>query len=170
MKRRIGKARRGTSQSKALAGICPCVQAIFVRFNFASDRAPPVWAAWPAVVARAPSAVSLPFPNRARSGRRGGLGLLLSPPDECHWGRFGKCLIYAAASARGAKPTWASVNTTLRATVPRIALKVMIRARCVDPYHGIGRAMSLRAGKAGSHHVLPRQQGQKTEGGRRKPT
>jgi len=72
VKRRIGKARRGTAQSKALAGICPCVQAIFVRFNFAS------------------------------------------------------------------------VNTTLRATVPRIALKVIIRARCVDPYHGIGRAMSLR--------------------------
>jgi hypothetical protein len=37
-----------------------------------------------------------------------------------------------------------SVSAALRATVPRIALKVIISARCVEPYDGIGRAMPLR--------------------------
>jgi len=53
---------------------------------------------------------------------------------------------------------FASVKTALRATVPGIALKVIIGARCIDPYDGIGRAMSLRCflGFKGLHPLSER--------------
>jgi hypothetical protein len=39
---------------------------------------------------------------------------------------------------------FARVNATLCATVPRVSLEVIVRACCVEPYDGVGRAMPLR--------------------------
>jgi hypothetical protein len=39
---------------------------------------------------------------------------------------------------------FAHVSTALCATVPSAPLKVIVRARCVEPYDGVGRAMPLR--------------------------
>jgi hypothetical protein len=36
------------------------------------------------------------------------------------------------------------VSAAIRVTVPRVVLKVIVRAGCVEPYHGIDRAMLLR--------------------------
>ena len=39
---------------------------------------------------------------------------------------------------------FARVSTALCATVPRVPLKVIVRASCVEPYDCVGRAMPLR--------------------------
>ena len=84
------------------------------------------------------------------SGREGhwrGIGDLASP--------FG---IFPCFQAIPVGFNFASVSTALRAAVPTIALKVIIRARYVDPYDSISRAMSLRCllGFKGLHPLIER--------------
>jgi hypothetical protein len=63
----------------------------------------------------AQAAAVCPGEPRAHSGRLAEVpersngavsGCFYRLPTSANGGRFGKCLIYAAASARGAKPTW----------------------------------------------------------------